>query len=705
MPSSRPLKRRHFLRLTAAGSLGVFVAGTAGARLISATPVAGGTLDAASIPKWAMPLVVPARMPRSGVTRQNGREVDLYDIAVRRVQQQILPAGLPTTAVFAYGPVATALKGAPRDFRFPSMTIEATRGRPVQVRWRNQLVDGSGGYLAHLLAVDPTLHWANPGGGVDGRDTRPLFMSTPPRYEGPVPTVTHVHGATNVGDESDGYSETWVLPAANDIPASFARNGRWHDFFAQKARMKFGATWPVDGVVSQYPNPDRACANWYHDHTLGMTRLNVYAGMAGFYLVRGGSQGDAGVRDSMKRRTAQLPSPAPDESDYRTPRRFREIPLVIADRSFNTDGSLFYPDSRAFFDDAPGPYVPDGDLAPIWNPEFFGNTITVNGNTWPQADVERRRYRTRVLNACGSRYLILDFTSIPGVTVHQIGNDGGFLAAPLDLGGRQGRLLLAPSERADLIIDFTAVTPGSYVLRNVGPDEPYGGGEPGVDFVSADPDSTGQVLRLTVGAAVSVDTSTPASRLQLPSPTPLPAATVTRRLAMLENMSMTYDGPSGALLGVVEGDPATGPAKVSGTMWGDPVTENPTPGVAEHWDVYNTTEDAHPVHIHESKFEVVARQAIRVTETMVPDVVRTVEIAPGSTPRPPEPGETNLKDTVIVYPGEMIRLKVRFLTPGQYVWHCHIIEHEDNEMMRPFRIGPVQVGQPVQPPMGTPMVM
>ena len=256
-----------------------------------------------------------------------------------------------------------------------------------------------------------------------------------------------------------------------------------------------------------------------------MTRLNVYAGPAGFYLVRGGPAGDATVLDSRTGLAASLPGPAPRENDKFPPNKpYREIPIAIQDRSFNEDGSLFYPDSRTFFDGLVGDYIPDGPFSPIWNPEFFGNTIMVNGNTWPFLTVEQRRYRFRFLNGCQSRFLILDFAGIPGVEAWQIGNEGGFLAAPVDVTADQGnRLLMGLAERADVIVDFTNVPVGSYVLGNVGPDEPFGGGVPGEDFPVADPATTGQIMQFNVVPAVGADTSTPPQFLQLPAITPLPA--------------------------------------------------------------------------------------------------------------------------------------------------------------------------------------
>ena len=165
--------------------------------------------------------------------------------------------------------------------------------------------------------------------------------------------VTHVHGAVGVGDESDGYAEAWYLPVANDIPSGYAQVGTWYDFFKAKAARSFGATWGPGYAVFQYPNHNRASTIWYHDHTLGMTRLNVYAGPAGFYIIRGGPAGDQAVLDSRTSKPAVLPGPAPADGDAFPPTKtYYEVPVAIQDRAFNTDGSLFYPDSREFFDDA-----------------------------------------------------------------------------------------------------------------------------------------------------------------------------------------------------------------------------------------------------------------------------------------------------------------------------------------------------------------
>ena len=208
-----------------------------------------------------------------------------------------------------------------------------------------------------------------------------------------------------------------------------------------------------------------------------MTRLNVYAGPAGFYLLRGGeSDLPPGV----------LPGPAPALGDP-AGTRYCEIPIAIQDRSFTADGALRYPSSRAVFDGFEGPYIPESDVSPIWNPEVFGDVMVVNGRTWPVLEVEPRRYRLRFLNGCNSRFLILKLATDPraprpvpaALPFQQIGADGGFLPAPVTL----DQLLLAPAERADVIVDFTEMSPSAELfLINEGPDEPFGGGTVGTDF-------------------------------------------------------------------------------------------------------------------------------------------------------------------------------------------------------------------------------
>jgi len=689
------VSRRDFIKIGAVGGA-VGLIGWIGYEILgekftlfSGKSVVQGLLGPMEIKKFQTALLIPPVMPRAGTIVSGSDEIDYYEISMRQFEQQILPQGMPKTTVWGYGAVKAADANGLLLHNAPSLTIEATWQKPVRVKWINDLIDEKGNYLSHLLPVDSTLHWANPGGGVTGRDQRPDFAVTPERYRGPVPIVTHVHGAIGVGDESDGYAEAWFLPDANNIPMEYAKVGTWYDFFAVKAAAAQGELWKPGSATFQYPNFGRAATIWYHDHAVGMTRLNVYAGPAGFYIVRGGPDGDQAVLDTRTNTQAILPGPAPTASDPFPPdKTYHEIPIAIQDRAFNQDGSLFYPDSREYFDEFKGPFIPKTDISPMWNPEFFGNTIMVNGNTWPFQTVEKRRYRLRMLDGCQARFLILDFSGIPSVEVWQIGNEGGLLAEPVNISaGHSNKLLMSPAERADLIVDFTNVPLGNYVLRNLGPDEPYSGGEPGKDFEGSDPETTGQILEFRVIAASGPDESTPAQFLKLPAIAINNEAIRTRRLALMEEMSEIHDGPSEALLGVLSQDDSA-----RAFLWMAPVTENPGVGDIEIWEFYNFTADAHPMHVHEVAFHVINREGL-VLDDATGEPVQPVKLS--GNVRSPEPWENGLKDTVIAYPGEVTRIQAQFDTPGQFVWHCHIVEHEDNEMMRPYRIGPLQPGQPM----------
>jgi FtsP/CotA-like multicopper oxidase with cupredoxin domain len=695
LEDKRMVSRRDFLKVGAIGGsvgligwLGFKTMGDP-LRMFSVGKVVAGLLGPKEIKKFQSALLIPPVMPSAGTIVSGSDEIDYYEISVRQFEQQILPQGMPKTTVWGYGAVKSADPNGLLLHNAPSLTIEATWNKPVRVKWINDLVDDQGNYLPHLLPVDPTLHWANPGGGTEGRDMRQPFAMTPERYTGPVPMVTHVHGAIGVGDESDGYAEAWFLPAANNIPANFARVGSWYDFLGVKAAAAQGELWKEGSATFQYPNQGRAATIWYHDHTVGMTRLNVYAGPAGFFIIRGGPDGDEALLDSRSNTPAFLPGPAPKPGDvFPSDKTYYEIPIAIQDRAFRQDGSLFYPDSREYFDEYKGPYIPKTDVSPIWNPEFFGNTIMVNGNTWPFQNVEQRRYRLRLLNGCQARFLILDFAGIPNVDVWQIGNEGGFLVEPVNISAGYGnQVLMSPAERADLIVDFTKVPLGSHILRNLGPDEPYGGGEPGKDFEPSDPETTGQMLEFRVIAISGVDESTPAQFLKTPVIADIKEALRIRRLALMEQMSVVHDGPAEAKLGVIAQD-----GSAAAFEWMDPVTENPGVGDSEVWEFYNFTADAHPMHVHEVAFHVINREGLVLDEASG-EPLQPVKL--NGNVRLPEPWENGLKDTVIAYPGEVTRIHAQFDSPGQFVWHCHIVEHEDNEMMRPYRIGPLQPGQPM----------
>lgn len=613
-------------------------------------PISGPIpLDPLIIPKYVEPLIVPPVMAPS--QQQTG--LTSYQIAVRQFSQQVLPKDFPTTTVWGYGQASDPLPGSgqPSSFNYPAFTIEARSNEKVQVQWINDLVDDDGNFLPHLFAVDQTLHWANPPGPPDSHGTDP----TP--YLGPVPIVTHLHGS-HVAAVSDGHPEAWFLPNANDIPPGFSTQG-----------THYGSVSPVGpgAALFEYMNDQRATTLWYHDHTLGMTRLNVYAGLAGFYLLRDDAE-----------EALDLPGPAPKLGDPPGTKYF-EIPVAIQDRSFNGDGSLFYPDSRSFFDDFPGPFAPEGLVPPIWNPEVFGNTIVVNGKTWPFLEVEPRLYRFRFLNGANARFFILKFNQA-GLIFHQIGNEGGLLPdQPVEL----EELEMAPAERADVLVDFSGLSEGEEViLLNVGPDEPFQGSE--ADQDPANPETTGQVMMFKVVALTNQGNpgQIPAS---LPPITPLGPSAQTRDLTLNEMVIDPGDFPFEAELGTLSEGPLS---------WDEPISEFPMLGDIETWQIINLTGDAHPIHLHLVHFEVIERIPIDVDALIEAQMAFLQGEGPLPVlsdyfiggPVPPNSWESGTKDTVNAPPGFVTRIKAVFDLAGLYVWHCHILEHEDNEMMRNYEV-------------------
>jgi len=757
-----------------------------------AAPLEGGTLDPTTIPQFVTPLVIPPVMNNDGTANE-------YQIAVRQFQQQILPGGIwntlngrddsfPATTIWSYGPAEDPTPTiAPADgsqFNYPAFTIE-TQSNPsnamanrVKVRWINELVqnpdvcyndDGTLAdlpdavsanacrFLTHLLPIDQTLHWANPPGlCADGTFRTDCRGFIPERYMGPVPIVTHLHGA-HVEGHSDGYPEAWWLPAALNIPAGYATEGTLFDDANGQEPSNSGY---ADYV---YRNDQPATTLWYHDHSLGMTRSNVYAGPAGFWLIRGGDFDLATDTRTDTFSDGILPGPAPVAGEgvldvnVTDRAKYREIPIVIQDRSFNADGSLFYPDNRAFFEDfrlpreVQTPHIPNSrsDISPIWNPEAFFNVMVVNGVSWPKLEVAQALYRFRFLNGCNSRFLWLKFDN-PNVKVWQIGADQGFLPAPLDMnaldldesGDGTAQILMGLAERADVIVDFRDVTDMTEIeLLNLGPDEPFGGGIPQTGcseggepdcFDPADPDTTGKVMKFVVNDDLNGESdtdpsetnqATPPQFLALNHEDSLGATDEYRSLSLNEESSAKVCvterpngnikwlaqvrpgenfeerceeaggepfGPKAALLGTVN-DAGTPAASGNALLWTDDsdpnnvpvtfnlengaevtvnVTENPTVGDIEEWSIYNFTEDAHPIHLHLVRFEVTRRRPI----------------ANDVDAKGVEPWETGFKDTVIAYPGEITIVKAKFDNVGLYVWHCHILEHEDNEMMRPYYV-------------------
>jgi FtsP/CotA-like multicopper oxidase with cupredoxin domain len=577
--------RRKFLQSSAIAAAGGLLAPYS---LAPAFAAAGPALDARRLRKFVDELPRPRRL--SGTT---------LDIAVTEFRQK-LHADLPPTTLWGY------------DASYPGPTIEAERGKPLRVRFRNELHDQT---LLASLPIDQTLHWADPLGAKLGAGGHAGHHGAGPRqrYDGPAPIVTHLHGG-EVQAQSDGHPDAWYTPGFGRKGPAFA--GEWND----------------------YPNAQPAGTLWYHDHVMGATRITVYAGLAGFYL----------LREPELERTFNLPT-----GDY-------EREIVIQDRSFDVNGQLRYPQRGN-----------DPAMHPFWNPESFGDTIVVNGKAWPYMDVEPRKYRLRLLNGSNARFFRLRLSD--GRTFLQIGADAGYLPAPVELKA----LLLAPGERADVIVDFAGLGQGKTLVMRNDAMAPFPKGD------KTDPRSTGLVMQFRGVPLGAADSSAIPARLA--DPPTLGAPVLTRTLTLDEHAG--HKGPHRMLL--------------DGRAWSDPVSETPQLGATEMWEIVNLTEDTHPIHLHLVQFQALNREAIRVKAfARAPKAQQHLSRYLSGKPVLPDANERCWKDTLRANPGEVTRFLVRFApasggafafdataAPG-YVWHCHVLEHEDNEMMRPYVIRP-----------------
>jgi spore coat protein A, manganese oxidase len=515
-------------------------------------------------------------LPIPPVIRAPRREGEVVHISMRQFTHKA-HRDLPPTPVWGY------------NGSWPGPTLEVRKGQALSVKWANHLPQ------KHFLPIDNTIHGAE--------DSLPE-----------VRTVVHVHGA-QAPPESDGYPEAWFTSDGRTGPAYDPRH-------------------------SLYPNAQPAAGLWYHDHALGITRLNVYAGLAGFYLIRDEAE-----------ESLNLPSGP------------FEIPLMIQDRSFNPDGSLLYPAAQ-------------NGTHPIWIQEFFGETICVNGKAMPFLEVEARKYRFRVLNASNSRFYHLTLVQtdaagepagrpVDAPPFHQIGTDSGLLPAPLQL----HYLILSPGERLDLVIDFSASSGDSFALMNDAPAPYARGGQ----VVPRD------VMLFRVSKPLSAKDSSSLPDSLIPFE-PLDRTQIVReRVLDLTETSRASDGYT--VIGLL-----------GRKHWSDPITEDPAAGSVEVWSFANTTEDVHPIHTHLVRFQVLGRQRFDKATYL-----QSGKLVLFGSPIPPETYERPAwKDTVKAYPGYLTRVIQRFdLPPGtsaapgrelRYVWHCHALEHEDNEMMRPYKV-------------------
>jgi spore coat protein A, manganese oxidase len=432
------------------------------------------------------------------------------------------------------------------DGKMPGPTFDVTAGQAMLVEWANDLP------TRHMLPIDHTLH----GAGKELPEVR---------------TVVHVHGA-RVPPDADGYPEEWYAPGKS--------------------------------VTYRYPNQQEAAGLWYHDHTMGIERLNVYAGMLGAWFIRDQA-----------------------EEALKLPQGPYEIPLVITDRIFTADAQLYYPVS-------PMPESP-------WVSEVYGEFFLINGKLAPYLDVEPRQYRFRVVNASNARFYYPALSD--GSPLMQIGSDQGLLPAPVAM----KQIMLAPAERADVVIDFSQYAGQKLLLKS----------------------QAFELMQFRVkprNASVSVPPALPASlrRVQRISP----RSAIKKRTLELN----TYTDPKTNMMMML----------LNRTYWHQPVTEKPTLGTTEIWEFLNLTEDTHPIHLHLVRFHVLDRQQFDVDHYLMNGKLRFT-----GPPIPPRENEYGWKDTVQADSGLVTRIIVPFEGyPGRYVWHCHVLEHSANEMMRPYAV-------------------
>jgi len=579
---------------------------------------------------------------------------------------------VPTT-IWGYGENGTGVT-------WPGRTIERhVEDDPLQITWENKLT-GRGGRLPHLLPVDTSLHWAYSLHGessVNGVDYRRFSIA-----DNGVPLVTHVHGGKN-DSRYDGNPEYFFAPGYN------VRGPRWSD----KKYYYGGPDWN-----------DTAGMAWYHDHALGITRLNVYAGLAGFFAVR--DSADTGAFDN------PLGLPA---DPY-------ELGYAIQDRMFRSTGELFYPSVQGdplwddFISGQGVPICPDENASgycidptvPTALAEFFGDHIVVNGLIWPKASVEPRQYRVRLVNGTDSRFMRLKLKAITGGASNPAATDPGtgveipFLVIGSDQSlrasaARINEVDFSPGERLDLIIDFKDVPFGSRVIvENLLGDAPFGGQLPDVDDLFPDR-RTDRLMAFDV--ELPFDTGRLDTNIidgtSLGGGVSVPDTTIVRKLALFEGND-EY-GRLQPLLGTAEPTANINGDIVDGALtWFQPVTENPGLGDTEIWEIYNATGDAHPVHLHLVHFEIMNREGFTADVIEQPTLqhngsegvgFRLENIVTDGNARGPRLSEQTRRDMVMALPEEVTRIKMTFSKPGRYVWHCHILSHEDHEMMRPFYVG------------------
>lgn len=514
------------------------------------------------------PFIDALPIPKVLSPRERRKGCTYYEVTMKEFEHNF-HSEMPPTKIWGY------------EGQFPGPVIDVNRGEATHVKWLNDLPD------EHLLPIDHSVHGAG-------------------EHMPQVRTVVHLHGA-EVEPISDGYPEAW-----------FTNN--------------FKFTGPCfETPVYKYNNKQRASMLWYHDHAVGITRLNVYAGLVGMYLIRDGHE-----------RSLNLPA------------GIYEIPLIIADKGFNEDGSLFYPDDT----NIPPPPHPDGFPHPSITPGETFESITVNGKVWPYFEVEQRKYRFRILNASNGRFYRMSLDSDQPFI--QIGSDGGLLEKPVAM----NEIIIGPSERVDVIIDFTDQPVDSKIVMRNTANSPFDFPPP----IGQPPNSEtdGQIMQFRVIASTGEDTST--------IPTTLTKITRYKDFQADRIRDITLD---------VEND-QFGRLRflLNNKGFMERIDVKPVLDDIELWRIINTAGAIHPIHIHLVQFQIIDRVPFDVDAYIATGQIRFI-----GKPKAPAENELGWKDTVQCPPGFITRIMMKFGPfTGRYVYHCHILEHEDYDMMRPFEV-------------------
>jgi spore coat protein A len=678
----------------------------------SSMALQGTPLPGSAIPQFVdpLPLLSVAGGPMETIV-DDGTEVtlDMLEFQASVLPSTFVPATGTYTGTWVWGYRAGIEPTNPAGTYIGPVFV-ATRGQPTQIRYVNNLTTNN---IAWREWTDRSLH--------SGFDPAPIPGETE-HYSGSVPAVPHLHGG-EVPPVLDGGPDAWFTAVGTSVG---------HAYYSKDG------TAAKNYAVYRYPNKQEAAPIWFHDHLLGGTRLNVYAGLAGAYAL---TDPDLALPTGLH--PVGLQQGASGPVDFL-------IPLVIQDRMFDTNGQLYFPN------------VGINPEHPYWIPEFVGDTIVVNGKVWPFLNVEPRRYRFLIINGSNARtyelFIVNPVAKVMGPAIWQIATDGGYLDAPVKIDPNVkplDKLVVMPGERACIIIDFAGFANQTLILRNTG-RTPYPKGSPPMGS------TLGQIIQFRVGATSTFNPDNsydPASGIALRPPMVRlvdPAAGTlangvtankTRQLTLNEIIgaggpleilvnNTKWDGTSSTFPGGIRPDFT---AVTTGGVT-EYFSELSDEGDTEVWEVVNLTADAHPIHTHLTQFQLINRQKFNTNKyngvyaAAFPSGVfapaygppldyntgnpRALGGNPDITPylqgpvMPPNANEAGWKDTVQMLPGQVTRFAVRYAPEDKpindmnlnypfdpnagdhgFVWHCHIVDHEDNEMMRPYKVNAKNVGR------------